>query len=179
MYYKSPCLQYVHKGEQEKQVPAEFVSAFIQNGWLFGRCEASKRAICIAEGGDPNCEKTIWIHKDHENKQIFNNDKTHWINEGWISGKINLSTLDKVAIHKNNVERYVLKEEVEQYTNEGWVLGGKPKASLRDYSHVWNKGKTKETDERLKTLSDKIRVINKNMSQETRNKISNSVSSLW
>ena len=72
MYYKSPCLQYVHKGEQEKQVPAEFVSAFIQNGWIFGRCEASKRAICIAEGGDPDCEKTIWIHKNHENKQIFN-----------------------------------------------------------------------------------------------------------
>ena len=58
-------------------------------------------------------------------------------------------------------------------------MGGKPKASLRDYSHVWNTGKTKETAERLKTLSDKIRVINKNMSQETRNKISNSVSSLW
>ena len=179
MYYKSSRLQYVHKDEQEKQVPAEFVSKFIQNGWLLGRCEASKRAICIAEGGDPDRNKTIWIHRGYENKQIFEKDKDHWTTQGWVSGKLNLSTLNKVAIHKNNIERYVLKEEVEQYTTEGWIVGGKPKASLRDYSHVWNKGKTKETDERLKILSDKIRVINKNISQETRNKISKCVSNLW
>ena len=179
MDYRSKNLVYLTKDGKEKQVPESFVNKFIENGWVAGRCEASKRAICIAAGGDPDRIPLIWIHKGSENKQINKNELDSWLIEGWEKGKLNLSTLGKVAIHKDNVDKFVKPEEVQQYIEQGWLKGGKEKRNLRDYSNVWNKNKTKETDPRLLSVSEKTRANMLNMSQEERDKISRSVKKLW
>ena len=179
MTYTSEKLVYVTKNNKEKQVPESFVNKFIETGWTSGRCEASKRAICIAEGGDPDKIPQIWIHKETENKQIERTELDFWIQHGWIKGKLNLSTLGKVAIHRDNIDKYVKPEEVSTYVEQGWLEGGKEKRTLRDYSNVWNKGKTKETDIRLKSVSEKIRENNSNMPQDERDKISRAVTKLW
>lgn len=179
MTYTSEKLVYVTKNNKEKQVPESFVNNFIANGWVTGRCEASKRAICIAEGGDPDKIPQIWIHKGAENKQINLDELDSWIQCGWTRGKLNLSTLGKVAIHKDNVDKYVKPEEVLLYVQQGWLEGGKEKQNLRDYSNVWNKDKTKETDPRLLSVSQKVRENNLNMPQDERDKISGSVKKLW
>lgn len=179
MSYTSEKLIYVTKNNKEKQVPESFVNKFIKNGWVAGRCEASKRAICIAEGGDPDKIPLIWIHKNTETKQINKNELDFWLECGWTKGKINLSTLGKIAIHRDNVDKYVTPEEVPLYVNEGWLEGGKEKRNLRDYTNVWNKNKTKETDSRMLLISQKMKEISSNMPQERRDKISTAVSKLW
>ena len=179
MTYTSEKLVYVTKNNKEKQVPESFVNKFIETGWVNGRCEASKRAICIAEGGDPDKIPQIWIHKETKNKQIELNELDFWIQHGWIKGKLNLSTLGKVAIHKDNIDKYVKPEEVSTYVEQGWLEGGKEKRNLRDYSNIWNKDKTKETDSRLLSISQKVSEYNLNMPQEERDKISLTIAKLW
>ena len=179
MTYTSEKLVYVTKNNKEKQVPESFVNKFIETGWVNGRCEASKRAICIAEGGDPDKIPQIWIHKETENKQIELNELDFWIQNGWTKGKLKLSTLGKVAIHKDNIDKYVKPEEVSTYVEQGWLEGGKEKRNLRDYSKVWNKDKTKEPDSRLLSISQKVSEYNLNMPQEERDKISLTIAKLW
>jgi hypothetical protein len=89
------------------------------------------------------------------------------------------TTGGKIAINKDDQEKYILPEELNMYIEMGWVRGGKPKRDLRDYSHVWNKGLTKETDERMKLISEKVREYNLQMSQETKDKISKTMRELW
>lgn len=180
MTYTSEKLIYVTKEGKEKQIPESYIDKFIVNGWVYGRCEDSKRAICLAEGGDPDKPKTCWVHNlDHE-IEIALVDKSKYLKLGYTSGKRRAATTkDKIAVHKDDVDKYIRPEDLSTYIENGWLLGGKEKRNLRDYSNIWNKGKTKETDERLQSVSEKVRKNNLNMSAEERDKISCTVARLW
>ena len=52
-------------------------------GWEIGRCEKSKRSISIAEGGNPDAPKLVWIHRDSENLLIEETLLESYLNAGW------------------------------------------------------------------------------------------------
>ena len=180
MTYTSEKLIYVTKEGKEKQIPESYTDKFIVNGWARGRCEDSKRAICLSEGGNPDKPKTCWVHNSDQELEILAVDKSRYLELGYKSGKRRVATTrDKIAVHKDGVDKYINPEDLCGYIENGWLIGGKEKRTLRDYSNVWNKGKTKETDIRLKSVSEKIRENNSNMPQEERDKISRAVTKLW
>lgn len=180
MSYTAETLVYVTSGGKEKQVPESYVSKFVEKGWTLGRCEESKRAISIAEGGDPDRVPLVWINNGVDSKQVEIVLIDQWLDNGWKRGKLRKpTTLGKIAIHKDGVDRYISEQDLARYEELGWTRGGKSKAELRDYSHVWNKELTKDTDARLQAMSARISEINKNMPQHTRDKISKSVILLW
>lgn len=170
---------YMYLDDAEKQVPPQFVLKMEQRGWKHGRCEKSRRAISIAEGGDPDAEKLVPVNKDKKTIFVTNDELSNYLSEGWSKGRCNLGTSGKLAIYKNNVEKYVSEDELIVYMSQGWSRGGKPKQGLRDYSHVWNKGVTKDTDPRLQSVAEKIRNYNLNMPQEKKDRISAAVHKLW
>lgn len=55
---------------------------------------------------------------------------------------------NKVWIYKDNKQTTVQRELLESYLNSGWKLG-----RLKNSKPAWNKGLTKETDERMSKIS--------------------------
>ena len=180
MTYTSEQLIYVTKDGKEKQIPESYVDKFIVNGWTRGRCEDSKRAVCLAEGGDPDKPKMCWVHNSDQEIEIPLADKARYLESGYTPGKRRIATTKgKIAVHKDDIDKYINPEDLSTYVDKGWLLGGKEKRNLRDYSNVWNKGKTKETDARLQLISEKVSENNISMPQEERDKISRAITKLW
>ena len=177
--YKGQELIYIHRGySEEKQIPVTYLDRLLAVGWEIGRCEKSKRSISIAEGGNPDAPKLVWIHRDSENLLIEETLLESYLNAGWQKNRCKRSLLGKIAIHKDDVDKYIDKADLDEYLADGWIEGGKPKKNSRSYDNVWNKGLTKYDDERIMRVSIAQSERAKNMPQETRDKISASVKKL-
>ena len=178
MCYTDEKLIFVNKGDIDKQIPQSYLDIFLSNGWNIGRSEKVKRNAIIRNGGDPDAVKTCWMHKADEEIEIPLAEKSKYLDLGYYSGKIRRgTTTGKIAIHMNGRDKYIRPEEVNEYIKEGWELGGQPKQNLRDYSNVWNKGLTKETDSRIAEKAK--RAEGKKLSEVTKLKISNKIKEFW
>ena len=91
-------------------------------------------------------------------------------------------TTGKISVTKNGCDRFICKEDLQLYLDAGYVKGGKSKKELRDYDHVWNKGLTKNSDSRVREMSEKLKVSNGVLgpnSEEIKKKISTTVKKRW
>lgn len=88
IYAKSEHLIYVHKGETEKQVPEKYVERFLKQGYKLGRCEASKRAISFAAGGNPDVERCVYVHTAKEELRVPQRLAKEYYEKGYKRGRI-------------------------------------------------------------------------------------------
>lgn len=116
----------------------------------------------------------IVIHKDNEEKRIYQYELDDFIKNGWIKGMSD--THKKVLSNKHlgktswNKGKNFSKETRNKISKslKGNIPWNKGKQGVQK---AWNKGLTKETDERVKKISNSK--VGHEVSKETRDKIRN------
>ena len=68
----------------------------------------------------------IHINNGRVNKLVVPKDLDKYLNDGWIKGQLQKSTLGKIVITKHGEpDRYIFLEELDEYLKGGWKRGGK------------------------------------------------------
>lgn len=72
----------------------------------------------------------IHINNGIKNKLVLPSDLEKWLQNGWMIGETNKSTIGKIVINKEGEnDRFIYENELQQYLDNGWKRGGKTRNS--------------------------------------------------
>ena len=89
----------------------------------------------------------VHINNGVKNKLVYPKDLSEFLNNGWVLGETNKSTLGKMLVNFNGEEeRFIYETELDGYIKQGWVRGGKSrnlgqKSFARDQIWVYKDGR--------------------------------------
>lgn len=111
-------LRYINNGVNNKMVPLDSVSLYLEKGWKLGQCEnkSIKHKVCI--------------NKSNKCKYISKTEVQYYLEKGWKLGNPRCANkgskngaFGKVWIHRDNELKRIEPESLQQYLNEGWFKG--------------------------------------------------------
>lgn len=115
----------------------------------------------------------IVIHKEDNEKRIYENELNAYIKDGWVKG---LSDLHKKSLSEKHIGKkpwdtgIKLDEHTKRKISDS-LKGNTPwNKNITGVQNAWNKGLTKETDGRVRKISNSK--IGHEVSEKTREKIS-------
>lgn len=116
-----------------------------------------------------NNVKNLWLDEDYRKRQ----SESHKLTEEKRSKGLRGTTAGKICLTDGNIDRFVFETEAEILIKQGWRRGSKKKGKPVT-TPVWNRGLTKETDERVALNGKRIGKSlvgnipwNKNLTAET------------
>lgn len=135
-------LQWIHRGEESKQIYEYDLQHFLEEGWTLGRNDSFSQSIKMSDlnKNRSRCMYKIMTDGTYNMIRVSTNDVEKYIADGYIFGSplSGNATRNRIVISNPNTlcSKYVDENELEYWLNNGWVKG-----NLKNLGHIpWNKG---------------------------------------
>lgn len=107
----------IKKNGSYKYIKPEEYQIYLSNGW--------QKAGIEMNGSKFTTKDTTWVNNGVDTKLINIKDLDEYLNEGWVRGTLNHSTIGRIKINNGIVEKLIDPNDLQKYLNEGWVKGKK------------------------------------------------------